>query len=82
MPNLLGGRRRPIEERRAVHRKLSFAIFFFGAFVIGAPVFAQAAWPPIVTKYVAGVRKTVKTMDAKGYLAAVKDPKGAHPVEK
>jgi rhodanese-related sulfurtransferase len=38
---------------------------------------AAPAWPPIVTDYVAAARKTVKTMDAKGYLEVVKNPNGA-----
>lgn len=38
MLNLLGGRRLPIEEPHAMHRRLSFAAVFFGAFVIATPV--------------------------------------------
>jgi rhodanese-related sulfurtransferase len=60
-----------------MNRKLTFAVVLFSAFAISAPAFAQAAWPDTVTKYVASVRKTVKTMDTKGYLAVVKNPNGA-----
>ena len=64
-----------------MNRKLSFAVVFVAAFAVSTPVWAQAqpapAWPPIVTKQFMAARKTVKTVDMKGYLAAVKDPKGA-----
>jgi rhodanese-related sulfurtransferase len=59
-------------------RKLHFAIALAGVITTAAPVFAQApAWPPIVAKHVLAVRKTIATVDMAGYLAAVKDPKGA-----
>jgi rhodanese-related sulfurtransferase len=60
-----------------MRRMLRFAIVFAGAFVVATPAFSQAAWPNIVNDYVASVRKTVKTMDAKGYLDVVKNPNGA-----
>lgn len=65
-----------------MNRKLSFAVVFLTAFAVTTPVLAQAAkpapaWPPIVTKQFMAARKTVKTVDMKGYLAVVKDPKGA-----
>ncbi len=66
-----------------MNRMLRFAILFAGAIAIAAPAFAQQpaapapAWPPIVSEHVAAVRKTIKTVDMAGYLAAVKDPKGA-----
>jgi rhodanese-related sulfurtransferase len=63
-----------------MNRKLRFAILFAGAIVFAAPALAQApapAWPPIVSEHVAAVRKTVKTTDMAGYLAAVKKPNGA-----
>ena len=63
-----------------MNRKLGFAIVIAGAFAVVAPAFAQApapAWPPIVSEHVAAVRKTVKTVDMAGYLAAVKNPNGA-----
>ena len=64
-----------------MNRKLCFAVALFSAFAISTPVWAQAkpapAWPPIVTKQFMAARKTVKTVDMKGYLAAVKNPNGA-----
>ena len=61
-----------------MNRMLRFAIIFAGAIAVTAPALAQEpVWPPIVTKYVATARKHVKTTDMAGYLAAVKDPKGA-----
>ena len=60
-----------------MNRALCFAIVFVGAFAITVPAFAAAEWPPIVSNYVAAVRKTVTAIDAKGYLAVVKKPKGA-----
>ncbi len=64
-----------------MNRKLRFAIVFFGVFAVSTPVWAQAqpapAWPPIVTKHFMAARKTVKTVDMKGYLAVVKNPNGA-----
>lgn len=64
-------------------RMLRYAIVFAGAFAVIAPALAQQpappapAWPPIVSEHVASVRKTVKTIDMAGYLAAVKNPNGA-----
>lgn len=66
-----------------MNRKLSLVVVFFSAFAISAPALAapKAAkgpnFPETVTNYVKSVRKTVKTTDMAGYLAAVKDPKGA-----
>jgi len=61
-------------------RKLRLAIALAGACAVIAPAAAQTpapAWPPIVTQHVLAVRKTIETVDMAGYLAAVKDPKGA-----
>lgn len=65
-----------------MNRKLCFVVALFGAFAFSSPVWAQAkppapAWPDIVTKYIGSVRKTVKTVDMKGYVEAVKNPNGA-----
>ena len=63
-----------------MNRNLRFSIVFFGALAVTAPALAQQpapAWPPIVGQHVAAVRKTVKTTDMAGYLAAVKNPNGA-----
>lgn len=60
-----------------MNRNLRFAVAFFSAFAIATPAIAAANWPDTVTEYVKSTRKTVKTTDMAGYLAAVKDPKGA-----
>ena len=63
-----------------MNRSLRFSIVFVGALAVIAPALAQQpapAWPPIVSEHVASVRKTVKTIDMAGYLAAVKNPNGA-----
>lgn len=59
--------------------RLGIAGIFLTAIGISAPAFAQmsANWPDSVTQYVAQIRKTVKTTDMDGYLAAVKSPNGA-----
>ncbi len=45
---------------------------------LNAPARAAMAmdWPESVTQYVLQIRKTVKTTDMEGYLAAVKNPNG------
>ena len=58
-------------------RMLRFSIAIIGAIALTSPALAQANWPDIVTSYLASVRKTVKTMDEKGYLQVVKNPNGA-----
>jgi len=58
-------------------RMLRFAIVLLGAFTLSAPVFAAQDWPDSVNNYIGQVRKTVKTTDMAGYLAAVKNPNGA-----
>lgn len=63
-------------------RKLYFTLALLSAFAISTSVWAQAkpaapAWPPIVTKQFMAARKTVQTIDTKGYLAVVKNPNGA-----
>ncbi len=66
-----------------MNRMLRFSIVFVGALTFTVPALAQQpaapapAWPPIVGEYVASVRKTVKTVNMAGYLAAVKNPNGA-----
>ena len=60
-----------------MNRMLRFAIIVFAAFAVAAPAYAAENWPDSFSAYVAKVRKTVKTTDAKGYLAAVKNPNGA-----
>jgi rhodanese-related sulfurtransferase len=65
-------------------RKLCFAIAVASILAATAPALAQTpapAWPPIVTQHVLAVRKTIETVDMAGYLAVVKDPKGAMIVD-
>jgi len=38
---------------------------------------AASDWPDSIDQYVAQARETVDTIDIEGYLAVVKDPKGA-----
>lgn len=65
------------EKPSAMNRRLRLATVLFGAFAITAPALAAPNWPDIVTQHVAVVRKTIKTTDMAGYLAAVKNPNGA-----
>lgn len=58
-------------------RMLRFAIIILGTLAVTAPTFAAENWPDSFGAYVAQVRKTVKTTDMDGYLAAVKSPNGA-----
>ena len=60
-------------------RRLGIAGILLTALGISAPVFAQmsVSWPESVNQHVMQVRKTVKTTDMDGYLAAVKSPNGA-----
>lgn len=56
-------------------------LFFSGALLtivgISTPVLASENWPTFIDQYVLQIRKTIKTADMDGYLAAVKNPKGA-----
>jgi rhodanese-related sulfurtransferase len=58
-------------------RKLSLAIALLAVVGLSAPVLASEAWPDSVDQYVLQIRKSVKTADMDGYLAAVKNPNGA-----
>jgi len=60
-------------------RRLGIAGILLTTLGISAPVFAQmsVSWPDSVNQHVMQVRKTVKTTDMDGYLAAVKSPNGA-----
>jgi len=60
-------------------RRLGTAGVLLTALGISAPVFAEmsVSWPESVNQHVMQVRKTVKTTDMDGYLAAVKSPNGA-----
>ncbi|MCF8476156.1 MAG: rhodanese-like domain-containing protein [Pseudolabrys sp.] len=57
--------------------KLRFAVVFLAAFAVTAPAFAAENWPDSFGAYVSQIRKTIKTTDMDGYLAAVKNPNGA-----
>lgn len=60
-------------------RRLGIAGIVLTMLGIFAPAFGQmsASWPDSVNQYVMQIRKTVKTTDMDGYLAAVKSPNGA-----
>ena len=60
-------------------RRLGIAVLLLTTLGISSPVFAQmsVSWPDSVNQHVMQVRKTVKTTDMDGYLAAVKSPNGA-----
>src|SRR5262252_9160468 len=45
--------------------------------IIIPPGFAATDWPDSIDQYVVQVRKTIDTTDMDGYLAVVKEPKGA-----
>lgn len=57
--------------------KLSAIIALFTVVGFSAPVLASEDWPDSVDQYVLQIRKSVKTIDMDGYLAAVKNPNGA-----
>ena len=44
---------------------------------ISTPILASENWPDSIDQYVLQIRKSVKTADMDGYLAAVKNPNGA-----
>jgi phage shock protein E len=58
-------------------RMLRLVIVLLGALVVSAPTFAAENWPDSLDQYLAQIRKTIKTADMEGYLAAVKNPNGA-----
>lgn len=60
-----------------MNRMLRFAIVFAGALAVVAPAVAAPNWPDSFSAYIGQVRKTIKTTDMNGYLAAVKNPNGA-----
>lgn len=59
-----------------MNRILRFAVVAV-TLAVAAPAIAAENWPDSFGKYITDVRKTIKTTDMAGYLAAVKDPKGA-----
>ena len=58
-------------------RKLSIAVALLTILGVSTRVVASENWPDSVDQYVLLIRKTVKTADMDGYLAAVKNPDGA-----
>ena len=58
-------------------RKLSVAVALLTIVGISTPVLASENWPDSIDQYVMQIRKSVKTADMDGYLAAVKNPNGA-----
>ena len=60
-----------------MNRMLRLAIAFAGVLAITAPALAAPNWPDSFSAYIGQVRKTIKTTDMNGYLAAVKNPNGA-----
>lgn len=65
-------------QRSVSRRRIAWmATIVVGALMIAGPVLAAENWPDSVDEYIAQVRKTIKTTDMDGYLAAVKDPNGA-----
>ena len=55
-------------------RKLSIAVALLTTLSVSTRVLASENWPDSVDQYVLLIRKTVKTTDMDGYLAAVKNP--------
>lgn len=58
-------------------RKLITAAALLTVVGSSTPVLASENWPDSVDQYVVQIRKSVKTVDMAGYLAAVKSPNGA-----
>jgi rhodanese-related sulfurtransferase len=55
----------------------AIAVGVMGVLVISQPGFAAEDWPDSVDDFISQVRKTISTTDMDGFLAAVKNPKGA-----
>ena len=64
-------------EGRIMLRKLFVSVALSTIVGISTPVLASENWPDSIDQYVLQVRKSVKTADMDGYLAAVKNPNGA-----
>ena len=60
-----------------MRRMLRFAIVVMGAFAVSGPALAAENWPDSFSDYIAKLRRTLQTTDLDGYVAVVKDPKGA-----
>jgi rhodanese-related sulfurtransferase len=57
--------------------RCAIAIAALAACAITQPALAAADWPDSIDHYVAQVRTTIDTINIDGYLAVIKDPKGA-----
>ena len=60
-----------------MNRMFRCIVLFIGVFAISAPALSAENWPDSFDRHLAQVRKTVKTTNMDGYLAAVKNPDGA-----
>lgn len=58
-------------------RKLSAAVALLTIIGMSTPAVASENWPASVDQYVLQIRKSIKTSDMDGYLAAVKNPNDA-----
>ena len=58
-------------------RRLLVAALFVSAFVASQPASAAENWPESVDLFATQLRRTIGTTDMDGYLAVIKDPKGA-----
>lgn len=58
-------------------RGFAIAVGALAAVFITQPGIAASDWPESVDQYVVQVRKSLDTTDMEGYLAVVRDPKGA-----
>jgi rhodanese-related sulfurtransferase len=57
--------------------RLAVVLAALAALAMPSAGFAAGDWPDSIDQYVAQLRKTVDIADMEGYLAIVKDPKGA-----
>jgi len=57
--------------------RFAVAVAALAACAISQSCLAASDWPDSIDQYVAQARETVDTIDIEGYLAVVKDPKGA-----
>jgi rhodanese-related sulfurtransferase len=57
--------------------RFAIAVAAFAACAISRPGLAASDWPDSIDRYVTQVRGTIDTIDMEGFLAVVRDPKGA-----
>jgi rhodanese-related sulfurtransferase len=58
-------------------RGSAIAAGVLAAVLVAQPAIAASDWPDSVDQYVVQVRKSLDTTDMEGYLAVVREPKGA-----